>query len=432
VTSHRLLWAATLINVLLFVRVAVIFAPYYSYQGPSGADPVFYYAYARSIVVDRDVELNNEMSLRPPSSGLLYRDGRALNKYPIGVPMLSLPIFAATHAILTGLHRAGMPVATDGYSAAYALGYALSQMTFAILGMWLLSAALCRYFEPTIAALAVVVAWLGTNALFFTSVMLMMSHAAALFSTSWCAYESVTLREQVDRSSKWLRLGVSAALVVLVRYQNGLVLLVPLVVSAPILWADLSTGNVMRFLRRVSWTAAGALLMLVPQLLVWRAIFGSWLVNSYAQEFAFSWLDPHLVEVLFNPTTGLSIWLPILALGLSGCLALAWQRRDAVAFVAAVAWTANLYVNASWWAWDLVVRRATFDILLPVALGIGWGLSVVPTRWRALALIACAALVLWSAPLSVMGGLRLRADRSVFMAWRDSTATLLHLPSLNP
>jgi hypothetical protein len=432
VTNHRILWAATCLNLLIFVRVALLFAPYYSYQGPSGADPVFYYAFARSIVVDRDLEMANEMALRPPSSGLHYRDGRALNKYPIGVPMLSLPAFAATHLALSGLQRLGVPVSTDGYSAPYALAHALSQMGFAIVGMWLLSAALSRYFDPTIAALAVVVAWLGTNALHFTSVMVMMSHAAALFSTSWCAYESVTLAERGDRRSKWLRLGVSAALVVVVRYQNVLFLLVPLAAIVPILWSEISNGHVSRCLKRVGWTFIGGLLVIAPQLLVWRTMFGAWLVNSYEDEFAFSWLDPHLFTVLFNPAIGLSIWVPILAVGLAGCCALAWQRRDAVALAAAVAWMANLYVNAAWWAWDVVVRRATFDMLFPVALGIGWVVSAVPGKWRALAVIAGGALILWSVPLSAIGGMRLPMDRSVFVAWRESAAVLLHLASSRP
>ncbi len=85
------IYGAIAVNLLLFVRVAVIRSPFYSYQGPSGTDRVFYYAYARSLVIDRDLDFRNEFAVRPPSSGTIERDGRQLNKFPIGTPLLSLP-----------------------------------------------------------------------------------------------------------------------------------------------------------------------------------------------------------------------------------------------------------------------------------------------------------------------------------------------------
>jgi hypothetical protein len=186
---------AIVLNVLLFVRVAVLSSPFYSYQGPSGADRVYYYAYTRSIVIDHDLDFTNEFAARPPSSGAIFRNGRQLNKYPIGTPILSLPAFAVVHGVTSTLRWAGVGLSTDGYSLPYTMAFALSQMVFALLGVWLLYLTLLRYFTDRIAAIAVVTAWFGTNSLHYTAVDLMMSHAAALFSTAWCGYESVTLSE---------------------------------------------------------------------------------------------------------------------------------------------------------------------------------------------------------------------------------------------
>src|SRR5581483_10795955 len=151
-----LLMLALVGNFLLFVRVAVLWAPGYSYLGPTGADRVFYYAYVRSLVIDRDLDLSNEIAMRPPSTGLISQDGKPLNKYPIGTPLLSLPLYALTHLLVVTSNGLGLThVATDGYSVPYAFSYALSQLLWAMFGAWLMYCALLRYFDSQTAALAV-------------------------------------------------------------------------------------------------------------------------------------------------------------------------------------------------------------------------------------------------------------------------------------
>ncbi len=419
------MYCAIALNLLLFLRVAVVNSPYYSYQGPSGADRVYYYAYVRSVVIDHDLDFTNEFALRAPSSGAIFGNGRPLNKYPIGTPLLSLPAFAAMHGAASALRRSGFNVATDGYSPPYAMAFALSQMAFALLGMWLLYLTLLRYFTNRAAAVAVVAAWFGTNALHYTAIDLMMSHAAALFSTAWCGYEAVTLSESPERRSKWFRLGVSCALVGLVRYQNGVFLLVP---AAAVL-AVLSNGALRRPVAtsiNLACAVLGGLAALAPQLVAWKSIFGSWIVNSYEQEFAFTWAHPHLQEIfLGNPSRGLVIWLPLLAVGMLGCLGLAARRVDPVALAAAVAWTINVYIISSWWAWEQVAQRATFDFLLPIGLGVGAVLGVVPDRWRPAVESVLVVLMVWSVPFAAMGVPEAASRSTLFAAWSHCVRALL-------
>jgi hypothetical protein len=89
--SLKLIICSTILNLLLFVRIAVLYAPGH-YLGPSGADRVFYFAYLRSLVIDGDLDFRDEIALKPPSSGILVIDGKPHNKYPIGAPLLSLPL----------------------------------------------------------------------------------------------------------------------------------------------------------------------------------------------------------------------------------------------------------------------------------------------------------------------------------------------------
>jgi hypothetical protein len=422
------LYLAMLANALIFVRVAVIHSPYYSYSGPSGADRVYYYAYTRSVVVDRDLRFEDEFALRPPTSGAIFTDGRQLNKYPIGAPLLSVPAFALVHTVASILRASGLPLSTTGYSPPYAMTFALSQMVFAVLGVWLLYATLVRYFSRRVAALAVAGAWLGTNALHYTAVDLMMSHAAALFSTAWCGYEAATLRESAERPWKWCRLGMSAAFVCLVRYQNAVFLFVPGAAVLETLYGCLQQKAPVRWsIRHAASAVAGVFAVFLPQLLTWRIVFGEWVVNSYQREFAFDFRHPHLLDVLLAESAhGLLIWLPVLGIGMAGCLAIGIRRRDGVALAAFAAWTLNFYIISSWWDWIALAQRGTFDVLLPVALGLGALLHWVSERRQpALATALVIVLAAWSIPFAAMGVPWGVEPRNVAAAWLHCVRTLI-------
>jgi len=426
--AKLLLAMAFLGTFLLFVRCAVLWNPGYSYLGPTGADRVFYYAYVRSLVIDGDLDFTNDIALQPPSTGLIVRDGKPLNKYPIGSPLLSLPFYAFTHMVLLVGNRLGFTdVSLDGYSAPYAFSYALGQMLWALFGVWLMYRALLRYFEPQTAALAVVATWFSTHALHYAAVDLMMSHAAATFSIAWCSYEAVKLRESPGRWQTWFGLGASSALVVLVRYQNGVYLLVPgcaaILAAVPIF----RKATAKRALALAGCGAVGFCLMFAPQLLVWRAIFGTFFTNSYQTEFTFHWLRPHLVEALFDPVAGLAIWLPALGLGLVGCFALAIYRKNVLAGAAGVAWLASLYVTSCWWAWQMIVHRSPFDMLFPVCLGFGFAISCFWRRRPLASLIIIGLLVLWNVPFALGSGASMTADGSPFTTWLDYLLILLRL-----
>jgi hypothetical protein len=427
-SARILLTLGLIVHLLLFLRIGVLWAPGYTYRGPTGADRVFYYAYVRSLVIDRDLDLTNEIAMRPPSTGLMVEGGKPLNKYPIGTPLLSLPTFALTHGLVLAGNSLGLThVEPDGYSPPYALSYAVTQMLWALFGAWLMYRALLRYFDPQTAALAVVTTWFSVHALHYVAVDLMMSHAAAVFSIAWCSYEAVRLRESPGQWSRWFAVGASSALAVLVRYQDAVYLIVPacagLIATAHLMHTD----HRKRLLALAGCGAAGFGLIFAPQVVAWRAIFGSWVTNSYQREFSFHWLTPPFREVLCDPVTGLAVWLPALALGLAGCFALAVRRRDLIAGAAGIAWVANLYVISCWWAWLWIVHRSSFDMLFPLCLGFGFAISCFWRRWPRAALVVALALMAWNIPFAVLPGAATATGASGFAAWLDCVLVLLRM-----
>jgi hypothetical protein len=387
---------ACLINALLFVRVAVLYAPG-QLLGPSGADRVFYYAYARSLVVDRDLDFRDEIAMRPPTSGLRVVDGRLQNKYPIGSPLLSLPWYAVCHGVLEAAARLGPGwPAPDGYSRPYVLAYALGQLAAATAGFWLLYLATREYFDPVTAALAAVAAILGTGLLRYTAMDLMMSHAASFFSLSWCLYESVRLPARADRRGPWLRLGASSALIVMTRLQNAVFWLIPLAAALRACAAARRDGEgVGRSLRGPILSTSAFAVAFAPQLIVWRLTSGSWVINSYSAEAVFHWRDPRILGVLGL----LAKWTVIGACGVIGSAILAYRRRDPVVGASVVGTLLSLYVIASWWAWD-IAGRVAFDQLGTIAMGLG----VVFEGSRRISpwapWLGSAALALWNIPLA--------------------------------
>jgi hypothetical protein len=402
-TAVSILLCGLLIHFFLFLRVAVLYAPYLSYQGPSGADRVFYYAYVRSIVIDRDLEFDNDLALHPPTSGLVKVNGKQINKKPIGAPLLALPLYAFTHLAVLTLDRLGISsLASDGFSTPYVMSYISSQMFCALLGIWLLYRTLLRFVVPQFSALAVLGAYFSTNAVRFSSIDLMMPHAAAQFSIAWCSFEAVRLRERPTAISQWFRLGVSLALVIMVRYQNAVFALVPAAAALLALKPALTAGSRLRLLGCAASGLCGLALAFFPQLLVWRLTFGSWIANSYGTEPTLNMFAPHILQVLTDPPiSGLSVWLPALCVGIVGCFGLAAVRNDWVAFASGLAWLVHLYVISCWHAWQTLIERCPFDFVFPISIGFAYFLLISRRRAYRAALIAMSMLIAWNLPLAV-------------------------------
>ena len=53
----------------------------------------------------------------------------------------------------------------------------------------------------------------------------------------------------------------------------------------------------------------GSVLMLLPQLLYWNYLNGSWVTYSYGNE-GFNWLNPKLLNTWFSPNNGLFLYTP--------------------------------------------------------------------------------------------------------------------------
>ncbi len=370
--------------------------------GRLGGDGVMYFVYTRSLFFDRDLDFTNEYE----HFGLLSRGDLAMptdtglrrSIFAVGPGLLMLPLYALGHGVALLQSALGAPVKVNGFSSPYSNAAALSGLLAGFAALLLVHSLLRRHFRPGLALGATLLLWGGSFLHWYMVQQPTMSHA---FSACAAALALWTWDRTRQRRSplQALGLGLLLGFGMCVRWQNGVLLLLP----ALDLWAALREarragqpwGAALRpMLRPAAALGAGALLGAVPQMWAWKVIYGEWLLRYPPHGAGFLRLGhPWVLETLFSSRHGLLSWTPVLWAGYLGFLPLL-RRRPQLAWPLLLPLLAMTYVNmcsGDWWAGGSFSNRR-FDSLLPLfALGLAaaleWGLGLLRRRPE-LALVA--------------------------------------------
>src|SRR5215216_1367299 len=122
-----------------------------------GSDGVFYYIYARSLVIDHDLDFANEFAYFqvPPAKYSLTPIGRVPNKYAIGPALLWMPFFLAAHLIALLGGALGLRILADGYGYFYQAAISIGSIVYGTLGFWLAFVCARRMFSQVASIAAV-------------------------------------------------------------------------------------------------------------------------------------------------------------------------------------------------------------------------------------------------------------------------------------
>jgi len=360
------------------------------------ADAVEYYSHLRSLYFDHDVDFANEFE----HFGILSRwdksqptvTGHRRTVFSVGPALLWMPFFAAGDLVARLRHDV-----QDGYSPAHIRAVCLGSLVYGLAGLLLLNGLLERTFSPPVPFWTTLLLAYGTFLFWYLAYEPVMSHAASFFLAA------LVLRVWWDRGAELgpgraALLGLLIGLATDVRWQNALLLSLPvgallLERRPPVRAAGLAAALMGAFV-----------LALIPQLLVFKAIYGTYLLAYPVQGRDFLHLSrPALMETFFSSRHGLLYWTPVLWGGVLGLTALAIRKpRMGVLLMVPVALVS--YVNASsgdWWAGGSFSNRR-FDSVLPfLAVGLGASLAAlrrVAARWPGAVLATAGAVfVLWNA-----------------------------------
>ena len=267
-----------------------------------------------------------------------------------------------------------MEVNLEGRGPFHWNAVAIGSLFYGFLAVLLIQSLLRRYFPTTVAFAGALLTWLATQLHWYMVYQPWMAHAlgtftAALFIWFWD-------RSRLRRGFKdAFLLGLIGGLMACVRWQNGLILLLPFFDWLYCLWRRdrevLVAGTV--FL-------GGFLIGLAPQLIAWKIIYGYlfFLHPPHGTNFV-RYSRPFPIELLFSSRHGLLTWTPILWLGFLGLIPLLKKRLTTVwmmTFCLVLITYLNMSV-AEWWSANSFSNRR-FDGALPIlAFGIAASFGIL-------------------------------------------------------
>lgn len=344
---------ALVLGLLWILGFPLLFKPWIH-----GFDTVAYYSWLRSAVIDGDLNVGDEfVHYGYGTERGLTVTGYTYNEWAVGSAVLWSPFFLAAHGGMLVAQALGAPVVPDGYAAPYIWAISLGSALYAGLALLWTYRLCAELFSPRTGLLATVTLWLASPLVFYMYSHPAMSHANDAFAFALLLFVWQRTRQRQTWSAPVWR-GLAAGLCALVRQQNAvwvLVLLGELAVEAVQAWrTDRSSAVIKTAVGQAALFSLAWWVAYFPQLVVWKVVFGRWIVlNPYAggAGIGFDWLHPHLLKVLFSTNRGLFVWSPVLLPALLGWGLLGKSERR-LGWVLAASFGVQLYMVSAWGAWS--------------------------------------------------------------------------------
>ena len=336
------------------------------------SDGFYYFAHLRSLWFDGDQDLTNDYRLL----GLGDKDhlftptvtGAAQSAWTIGPAIVWSPFFAVGDRVASMLHASGRDVAVDGTSYPYRQSVCVAGLCWGLAGLFFCYLLAARFTARSWAAFAMVLVATGSFLLWYLVKEPTMTHApsmaaVAVFTWAWASTRGERPRWQ------WAALGLLAGFMSTIRWQNAIFALLPAIEWLVTLGPPASARTRRELLDHAAngmlFTIA-AVVGFVPQMLVWKAIYGHWLAVSPIGP-QIRWWHPRVADVLWSARNGLFATSPVLYVGALGLL-LCWRRDRLFAGAALATFGAMVYFNASiqdWWG-SAAFGGRRFDGTLPL------------------------------------------------------------------
>ncbi len=312
------------------------------------ADAPYYYAWAPTLFLDHDVDFSDQYR----ETKNWYRFGptprhRPGNVFGAGPALLSAPVFLPAHAtaVVAGERR-------DGFSTIEQLATMWLSVLLSVLALVFPYRVAARRLNARGAGLvAAALVFAAGPVVYYAVRQPGYAHPFATFFAAWLvdAWDASFDRPRSART--WAVLGAAFGLSVLARPQLATWALLFLFAAADDL-RRCRRGRDRRAAAMVGRWAVGALVALAcvaPQLLAWKALYGSYYVVPQGAGFM-RWDAPAWTEVLWSSRNGLFPWAPLYAVAALGLVAGLFRApRLFGALLLAVA--AQTIVNGAAWDW---------------------------------------------------------------------------------
>lgn len=353
-----------------------------------GGDAVYYYVALRSIAIDYNLDFQNEYEYFHNQTSNFTKNRKLPEipdknpnteklptKYPIGNAIFLILPFLMIHLLVILLQQLSS-VAADGYNIIYQSTAALTSLLYAFLGLVLIYDLGRKIFSAKLAFLGTLSIWLTTPLIYYMTMEPLNSQPLSFFSVTLFIYLWFKIRNQ-GKFYQWILLGLIGGLMSIVRYQDTLFLLIPII------------DSLRRFFLMTVIFLLFAALPITIQLQVNNYLYGSLLETAYSNA-GFPYLtSPKIFYSLFSFERGLLVWSPILNFALIG---LYWfiKKYKLVGILLFFSFLVQLYVVSSWadpTQGDSFGNRILLNSSLIFALGLMQFLKEINIRQKLLLII---------------------------------------------
>jgi len=345
-------------------------------------DAIQYFAYLQSAVADGDLDFTNDYQQlyrnSTPETNVWLRNrtsaGRPVNMMSVGPALLWSPFYVAARAVM------GTPGPGTRAEAALQSSVGLAGIVYATLGAWFTFFACRLLYSRRAAFWASLVVWLGGPAIYYSLVSPAYSHATSMCAVAAFAWAWLATRDRFALGHALL-LGALGGLVALVRWQDAIVLLLPVGDAAWAAWRGERRPSTACL--HVVVMGVASIVAFAPQLAAWQAIYGTPVLVPQGVGFM-RWTEPAVLSVLFSLRHGLFSWTPALLVAAAGIPLLIGRHRQ-VGWLVLLLLALAVYINASvvdWWAGAAFGARRFVGVGVFFALGMSAVLDARPLASR--------------------------------------------------
>ncbi|RJQ35696.1 hypothetical protein C4566_00170, partial [Candidatus Parcubacteria bacterium] len=317
-----------------------------------GGDGFGYYSYLRSFIFDGNFDLHNEFALfdslydQTTIPNWQTETNQLGNPFAVGSAILWLP-FLLLAVLADKIFYFYDAYTISGFSGPYQLALALATWSYFFLGIALIFNTLRKIIGDKFSWLGILATIGLSPVVFYLLYEPSMAHGLTVFSTGWFFYLVFKIyNAQEIKIRDFLFLGVSSGLLFLLRWQDiTFVFLAVFLLLAKIL----RDKNYKKYIRALLLTLLFFILTILPQLFMWKYLFGQWVAVPQGASF-FHLAQPHVWQFLFSSHHGLFIVHPWLIFSIVGLILFFRKNRllgAALFFVLLL----QIYLNSGLYDW---------------------------------------------------------------------------------
>lgn len=274
------------------------------------------------------------------------KNGYTVNQYTYGVAFFELPFFLIAH-----MYERATNKEANGFSESYRTAVRVSGWFYVLLGLWILYRTLKIYFQSAVAVYTTVLIFLGTNLFWFACYQPGMAHIPVFFLFALLILLTIKIHDR-PRIILFFAAGLTAGFITIIRPSDILCLLIPLLYGvtgrAAIKQKILFLKSNLKGLIFFSLAFGIALL---PQLLYWKELTGSFVFYSYGSQ-SFNWLKPRIFDGLFSFYNGWLAYSPIMIFSIAGLIF--YKKIKSWMLCVAILLPAYIYVIYSWYCYNYI------------------------------------------------------------------------------